>query len=221
MRFLLFTLLILTLPVLSPAESPRLNQIQCIGSHNSYHIAPDDFTKQLIRTVAKGDAENIDYTHPPLTEQLERMGLRQFELDLYADPEGGRYAGPLALTLAEKAGEKLTPHDPDGKLKKPGAKIIHSPDFDFRTTVLTLHDALTEFKTWSDAHPSHFPVFLLLELKTSSYSPATRPPAWDEKQLDALEKEIIAVLPRERLLTPDDVRASRATLREAVEHHGW
>src|SRR5688500_8144269 len=113
MRFFFPVLLTLTLPVPSPAEGPRLDQVQCIGSHNSYHIAPDDFTKKLIRTVAKGDAENIDYTHPPLTEQLERMGLRQFELDLYADPEGGRYAAPQALAIAEQSGEKPASHDPD------------------------------------------------------------------------------------------------------------
>ena len=32
----------------APADEPRLNQIQVIGSHNSYHIAPDMTVMELI-----------------------------------------------------------------------------------------------------------------------------------------------------------------------------
>jgi hypothetical protein len=39
--------------------------------------------------------------------------------------------------------------------------------------------------------------------------------------MDALEQEILSVFPRERLLTPDVVRGTAATLRKAVEGRGW
>ena len=35
--------------------------------------------------------QGLEYTHRPLTEQLSRLGVRQFEIDVFADPEGGRY----------------------------------------------------------------------------------------------------------------------------------
>ena len=40
-------------------------------------------------------ARDLDYTHRSLREQLSRLGIRQLELDCYADPDGGRFARPL------------------------------------------------------------------------------------------------------------------------------
>lgn len=208
----------------APAEepaAPRLDQAQVIGTHNSYHVAPDAVALRLMRAAAPGEARANDCTQRPISDQLERLGVRQLELDLYLDPKGGLYAQPMALRVAAQEGARVPPHDPDGKLRAPGIKILHSPDFDFRTTTLTLADALTEVRAWSDRHPRHFPVFLLLELKGECFWPLTRPPRWDAAGLDALEREVLAVLPRERLLAPDDVRGSAATLREAVAGRGW
>ena len=36
----------------------------------------------------------IDYTHAPIPEQLDQHGIRQFELDVFPDPDGGLYATP-------------------------------------------------------------------------------------------------------------------------------
>ncbi len=59
----------------------RLNQVQVLGSHNSYHVAPT------------GDYSVIEawqYSHDPLNVQFESEGIRQIELDVYADPTGTR-----------------------------------------------------------------------------------------------------------------------------------
>ena len=63
-------------------NSLRMNQVQVLGSHNSYHVAP---------TAAPwtGVAE-WQYTHDPLDVQFESEGIRQIELDVYADPTGIR-----------------------------------------------------------------------------------------------------------------------------------
>lgn len=55
----------------------RLNQIQVLGTHNSYHVAP-----------AAGPAltPESDITQSPLTVQLERESVRQIELDVHARP---------------------------------------------------------------------------------------------------------------------------------------
>lgn len=60
-----------------PAGSLRFDQIQTLGTHNSYHVlvgAPAD--------------PSHDYTHPPLPEQLD-AGVRHFELDVHRAPDGG------------------------------------------------------------------------------------------------------------------------------------
>lgn len=204
-----------------PHDAIRLNELQILGTHNSYHLAPDEVAAGLIRTVAPREAEAIDISQRSLGEQLERLKLRHFELDLFLDPRGGLYAQPLAMRLAEQQNRQVLPHDPDGLLKASGIKVLHSPDFDFRTSAYTLVDALRQLLVWTDAHPRHLPIFLLLELKSESFSPVTRPPQWDEAALGELEKTITSVVPRERLLTPDNVRGARATLREAVAGRGW
>jgi hypothetical protein len=65
------------------------------------------------------------------------------------------------------------------------------------------------------------PIFLLLELKSDSFSPWTKPLPWKEIDIEQLEKEILAVIPRDKLLAPDDLRGNEATLRDAVRNKGW
>jgi hypothetical protein len=200
----------------SAAEDPPMNQVQFIGTHNSYHIAPSAKVHKLIETFAKGEGDAIAHTHRPLREQLEKLGIRQFELDLFADPKGGKYANPLGAKLAGET----DPH-PHPAWKLPGLKILHSPDFDFRTTVPSLKIALEELVAWSKDHPQHEPVLVLLELKEQSFSPRIKPLPFDESELLNLEAEIKAVLPDDKILTPDAVRGNSPTLREAVTQRGW
>ena len=61
----------------------KLNQIQLIGTHNSYHIAPEPGVMKIIQSVMPNQAENISYTHRGLTEQLELLGIRKFELQKF------------------------------------------------------------------------------------------------------------------------------------------
>ena len=209
-------------PVALAAEpAVRLDQAQWIGTHNSYHLAPDPVADQLMRSVVPREADANAHSHRPLAEQLQELGVRQFEFDLFLDPEGGLYDRPLALQIAKQQHQDAPAHDPEQKMRQPGIKILHSPDFEFRTHVYTLADALAEVCGWSDKHPRHFPIFILLELKSQSYWPSTTPPAWDSAACALLEREILAVAARERILTPDDVRGAQPTLRDAVRGSGW
>ena len=212
----------LTLP-LSAAEQDkatlRINQLRLLGTHNSYHVAPDPLVAKLIAAAAPAEARAIDCTQRPLDEQLGRLGLRHLELDCYRDPDGGLFATPLGLKLAAAAGAP-PPLKWTDELAEPGIKVLHSPGFDFRTTVPTLSAALVAVKEWSDAHPRHVPIFLLLELKSDAFAPP-QPLPWNDEGFAELEATIRAVFPRERILAPDDLRAGRPTLREAVEGIGW
>jgi hypothetical protein len=66
-----------TLPAAHPLDAVLgTNQLQALGSHNSYHVEPPANT-----------LDDWRYTHVPLDQQLDEQGLRKFELDVYYDEE--------------------------------------------------------------------------------------------------------------------------------------
>lgn len=210
---LLLTTVLPLLGELPELDSP-LSDFQVIGSHNSYHIAPMEAERALIRIRSEADVLSLEYTHPPLAEQFA-AGIRQIELDCFSDPEGGAFANPLALQLAGLSGHPAVPQpDPQNLLNQPGTKVLHFPNFDFRTTVLTLTEALRETEGWSQANPNHFPILVLLELKGGAEN-------WSFESLLELEKELLSVVKRGDLLIPDDVRGSHPDLRTAIAQSGW
>jgi hypothetical protein len=207
----------------SPTAGVRMNQIQVIGTHNSYHLRAHDSLMKLIAAYKPKAARDLDYEHRPLTEQLSDFGIRQIELDCFADPEGGRFAHPLGPQRALEAGLAPVPsNDPEGKLLKPGIKVMHVPDIDFGTTVLTLVDGLSEVRAWSLQHPRHVPIFILIELKHAGLGAGfTQVLPWHEAELAELEREILSVFPPEAIIKPDDIRGKFHSLPEALRDHGW
>jgi hypothetical protein len=205
------------------ADEPRLNQIQVIGSHNSYHIAPDKNVLELIAATGRRQAEGLDYSHTPLAEQFTHEGIRQVELDVYADPKGGLFAAPFARKKLVAMGKEPGP-DPNsnGQLKPPGLKVLHVPDVDFRSTAPTFVDALKQIRAWSQANRSHVPILILVELKDEAiFGLPTRPVHFEGKELEAVDAEILSVFARSEILTPDRVRGRFATLPEAIRAQGW
>ena len=49
-----------------------INQLQAVGTHNSYHIA-----------LPRPASPSHNYSHQPLSRQLIKQGIRQFEFDIY------------------------------------------------------------------------------------------------------------------------------------------
>lgn len=83
---------------------------------------------------------------PPLAEQLE-SGVRALELDAYWDPQpGGRglYGQAALLRMLGRSGWLA-----DDAFRRPGFKVLHIPDFDFRSSCVTLADCLREVDAWS------------------------------------------------------------------------
>ncbi len=205
------------------AASLRLDQCQVIGTHNSYHVAPGPSMDALLRQRSPETADSLVYTHRPLHEQLGVLGIRQLELDVVADPDGGRFAEPRGPKIAQaNLGSPIVPHDPEGVLRRPGLKIIHVPDVDFLSRNLTFRDALEELRDWSAAHPFHFPVLILIELKESSPGPEfTQVPPFTPAAMESLEREIRETIPARQRFEPDQLRGGHATLRDAVAGKGW
>jgi len=205
------------------AEEPRLNQIQVIGSHNSYHLAPHPNVLGLIAVAGRDHATGLEYTHKPLAEQFSELKIRQIELDVFADPDGGRYAEPSARKILKGLGKDAGP-DPNegGILNKPGLKVFHVQDIDYRSTAPTLVDALRQVRAWSKGHPRHVPILILLELKDGKIAALpTQPAPFTKTELDGVDKEILSVFERGEILTPDDVRGAFSTLPEAIQKRGW
>lgn len=203
-------------------NDPRLNQIQVIGTHNSYHIAPSPSILRSIRLFSADLADSIDYTHRPLVEQLKRLNIRQIELDIYADPDGGLYSNPIGRQLLSESERASELDQSDGSLDQPGMKIVHSPGFDYRTTVPTFVKALQQIRDWSQQNRSHVPVVILVELKDSVPAPSgVTPIPFSKSLLDAVDAEIRSVFEDSQMVTPDQIRKDCETLNKAVRESGW
>ena len=203
-------------------HSLRMNEIQVIGTHNSYHRELSKAEHAAFDAIFGGapiyDAL-LAYSHASLPNQLGRQGVRGMELDLYPDPAGGLYSNPL-LRQRLAAGPLTNP-----EWFRPGIKVLHTEDLDYNSTCIRLVTCLSLVRSWSRANPGHVPLLVMLELK------ATDPiagalggvavPPWDGPALDNLDAEIRSVFRPGELITPDDVRRPGLTLEQSVLQRGW
>lgn len=197
-RLLVSALLLASLPICAQNDL-RLDQIQVIGTHNSYQMPADarvlqvmgprlrnlfaNYTKNMPPAQAEAMkrehpnpiddplAGPLDYIQLPLEMQL-RAGVRSLELDLQPDPKGGLYADPLPYRELRAAGEKNLAPIYEDELSQPGIKVFHMADVDFRSQCPRLEQCLTILRQWSDANPGHSPAFILLEPKLSGLDKA-------------------------------------------------
>ena len=235
-------------------ERLRIDQIQVVGTHNSYQQPIDSRVIPLILprlqayfdimlanqtpeqrkvlieehpTVLNGAdllAAGFDYIQMPIEAQLD-AGVRSIELDLQADPEGGLFADPLAYRELRAAGqEDLAPFN-EAEMRKPGTKVFHLADVDFRSQCPRFRQCLTLLRKWSDAHPGHSPIFVLLEPKLSGLDKvvpgAAKIAPFDKAAFASVDEDILSIIGRDRLFMPDDLRGKHATLEAAVLAHAW
>jgi hypothetical protein len=195
-----------------------INHIQVIGSHNSYKIAIDPKLFTILRGRDSVGMSKIDYSHISIIDQLN-LGLSNLEIDVYADAQGGRYAHPNGLDWAPGQAE----YDPEGVMKKPGFKVFHVQDIDFRSHCLTFQQCLEQLKKWSDEHPTHNPIFITMNAKDDDIKRPgfTTPEKFTSSVYDALDKEIADYLGLENVITPDQVRGKYKTLESAVLKGNW
>lgn len=196
----------------------HMNGIVTIGTHNSYKKPLSAEELALIASRKPETAAAIDYGHRSLTEQLE-TGARQLELDIYHDPQGGRFVAPKGAAMT---GRPL----PDGfveRLTPPGLKVFHIPDVDPYSQCQPFTACLAEIRRWSDAHPGHTPLMILINAKqdASPIPGGIGALPFDEAAFDHVDQEIRSVLPPQKLITPDDVQGRHPTLRDAVRDGGW
>ncbi len=185
-----------------------LSQIQTIGT---------------IRSVMPSQADGISYTHRPLSEQLNLLGMRKLELDLFHDTKGGAYSSPVGAVVANGSNWKTKhPEFDEEAMSKAGMKIIHFPNFDFRSNTPTLKAALEEINRWSRRNSYHIPIMIMIETKKVNRSVNIEENStFQVPDFLALEKEILSILDINQIITPDKVRGKFDSLNKAVTMKGW
>ncbi|KAG5922290.1 hypothetical protein E4U53_003715 [Claviceps sorghi] len=195
-----------------------MNQMQVIGSHNSYHVEASAAEKKVMEGLSPS-VRDLFYGHDALNVQLQEQLIRSLEIDVLADPQGGLYARPLVRQL----GKLSYPDDP--AYGRPGTKVMHIPDLDINTVCTTFTGCLGVIKSWMDAHPKALPLTIIIEFKTATVLGEALGGAkvvpWDDaKLLDGLDHDIRSVFGGQ-LITPDDIRRPDHTLEESVLRFGW
>jgi hypothetical protein len=167
----------------------RLDQIQVVGTAESYKQRPSAGLHRLIRMGGMADAEALDFGQPSLTAQLD-SDVRALSFDVAYDPNGGLFRNPAAASMAME----LLDDNYVGAMRRPGFKTIHVLDVDYNSSCLALADCLKQVADWSRAHPRHLPIVITLHTNDARtpMPGATRPLACDAAALDALDSEIRA-----------------------------
>ncbi|WP_035456986.1 phosphatidylinositol-specific phospholipase C1-like protein [Algoriphagus terrigena] len=202
--------------LISGSFGQKLNETQVIGSHNSYKSAMPSPILDYLNKVNPAAAQSLEYEHLPLSEQLN-LGLRNLELDVFHDPMGGRFANPKSLAMLPEG----TVFDPKKELSEPGLKLFHVQDLDVQSHHLLFKNALLELKSWSDQHPDHHPVFILINAKDGKVPMTVNPLPFTGTALDSIDLEVRTYLGIDKLITPDQVRGDYESLEKAVLAGNW
>ena len=168
-------------------EALRLNEIQLIGTHNSYKADMDPQRMAALREAKPELAATLQYGHLPLAVQLDGP-VRKLELDVFYDPGGELFGRASGLP-----GESAFP-------------VLHVQNLDDRSRCRNLLACLATVSTWSDAHPGHLPLFISFNAKDDVIDQPgfLRPRPFGEDAWLALDAELRAAL-GDRLLTPAEV----------------
>jgi hypothetical protein len=144
-------------------------------------------------------AEN-DFEHPPLDVQLSQQGVRSLEIDAFNGPT---------------------------------VPVLHSIVVDEASNCATVRVCLNTIASWSRANPGHVPLVLFIEPKAlpTNANPVIQTAIdgyvrdrqfanWDAAALDRLDTTVRKAFGT-KLITPDEVRGHRSTLRTAIVRDGW
>ncbi|HEY7955543.1 MAG TPA: Ca2+-dependent phosphoinositide-specific phospholipase C [Polyangia bacterium] len=132
-------------------------------------------------------------------------------------PEWEYTHAPLDVQL-DKQGVRQLELDLEWTADQTGAghhfEVYHLPGLDDGTTCQLFTECLRTIKRWSDEYPGHLPIYIQMETKDGFTTDGAEP------FFAEMESEILSVFPRQRILTPDELRGSAPTLPAALAS-GW
>jgi hypothetical protein len=170
----------------------RLQDVQLLGTHNSYHVRPTD------RRVAPTEPAN--YAHPPLDVQLSRQGIRSLELDVFDQPGIPVFHSIMVDQYANCPDLRSCLRTVNRWSRKHPA---HLPISIFVELKAPPYSSNPKVQTTIDRYAARH------ELRK-----------WDGKGIARIDHQVRHVFGR-TLLTPDAVRGRRHTLRDAIVRDGW
>ena len=174
----------------------RLNELRFIGTHNSYKAynpMAEWLMNRLLAPLRLSYAGLWSYGFEPLSQQFDK-GIRSIELDV----------------MREK----------NERGKKDGFRCAHIPIIDYASNCPDFSLALEEIALWSDHHPEHLPITVLVEVKASALSGGMLYHPFHIDDTLALEELVTSKLGG-RLYTPADMLGeyeSFAQLRAADDY---
>jgi len=196
-----------------------MNEVQVVGTHNSYHIETTLAERKVLEMVIGPTAQNLYYSHASIPDQLTYQSIRGLEIDLWADSAGGMYANPLGRRLSQ------LPLPSQDVWKLPGTKVLHVSDFDVNANCHTLVECLTQIKQWSKANKGHVLLPIMLEFKVPDTKflviGGVAGEQWNVTNLENVDKEIRSVFNESEMITPDDIRRPGLTLEQSLLKYGW
>jgi Phosphoinositide phospholipase C, Ca2+-dependent len=143
----------------------------------------------------------------------------QQDVPIAASPTTQYTHAPLdqQLDLGVRGFELDVVNPPDGTFP-----IMHTPVVDNTSNCTPIAQCLQVTRAWSEAHPGHVPIFILIEPKDDDIDFVIDPTLrrFDAAGLDQLDAIVRKSLGRQ-LITPDSVRGKAKTLRAAVTGRGW
>ncbi len=227
-----------------PKEHPdldtlRLNEIQYVGTHNSYKLHPDarmmralaaaDQSRPTERTDKPSRAHALSYGHLPLETQLD-LGMRLFELDLQLSGSGP------PLDLQEHYAKQYGAKEPlDGgvlprRFERDEVLVYHNLD-DFRSSCYRLTDCLLAFRNWSRANPQHLPVVIYLEAKYEPQCDSSQggkclnvqgtDQPFDRQAWERVERHVRSLIGEEIVVRPGELLLADKDLRQSIKEQGW
>jgi len=171
--------------------------------------------------------DEVEAPSPPVFDyprdeelRLNHLQLKASHNSYHVEKEGNtlnpwKYThAPLDVQFAEQ-GVRAIELDLHYETDSDTFRVLHVPTFDDASTCPDFGSCLSVVAAWSSAHPAHHPLIVQLELK------ATVPDGKHEEYIAKVEAVVASVFPRDRLITPDDVRGDAPTLREAILERGW
>lgn len=151
---------------------------------------------------------------------LEPDWIRRFLIGLAEpdEPAKLRYSHRL---LWDQLDNGVRSFELDVRARAKRFTVIHVPLVDNRGPNPDFARALQEISLWSDHHRAHVPIIVLLELKHDWMILDPGLKEWTADTLRRLDALIESVVPRDRLLTPADVRRDALTVADGIARYGW
>lgn len=165
-------------------------------------------------------AEKKSFVYPKDTElRMNQLQAKGSHNSYHVEVEGMTVAAlkythaPLDVQLRDQGVRQFeldTRYDADAE----EFVVFHIGVIDENSNCRRFVDCLAALAGWSRKNPAHHPIFVQVEPKDGL-------PADVESYFTKLESEILSEWPRERIVTPDDVKGDAATLREGILQRGW